>query len=124
MYVTQLKSTADVKYLLKEETFKLVGTGKLERTQGHSCPGTHTYHLSLHLPQQSSAAPRLGPRAQELALGSAGRAPMATDPALLATTCYLEAVSLAVETAALEGRPKPGWGVQVNSKIPLGRPQL
>lgn len=102
----------------------LVGTGKLEGAQGHSCPGTHTYHLSLHPPQQSSAAPQLGPRAQEPASGSAGRVPMATDPALLATACCLEAVLLAVETAALEGRPKPGWEVQVNSKIPPGRPQL
>lgn len=124
VWVTQLKSTVDVKYLLKEETFKLVGTGKLEGTQWHSCPGTHTYLFSLHPPQLSSAAPQLGPQAQEPGSASAGQAPMVTDPALLATACYLEVVSLAVEIAVLEGRPKWGWGVQVNSRIPLGRPQL
>lgn len=114
----------DVKCLLKEETFKLAETGRSEGTLGHPYPGTHTYHSSLHPPQRSSAAPRLGAWVQGPALGSAVWAPMATGPALSATACSLEAVSLAVETAALAGRPKPGWGVQVNSKTPPERPQL
>lgn len=108
-----LESIVDVKCLPKRETSRLVAAGRLEGTWGHPCPGTYTYHSSLHPPQQSSAAPRRGPRAPGPALVSAALAPTVTGPALSrgATACCRGAVSLAVGTAAPAGRPKPGWGV-------------
>lgn len=45
-----LESTVDVKCLLKRETSTLDAAGRLEGTWGHPCPGTYTYHSSLHPP--------------------------------------------------------------------------
>lgn len=110
--------------LNKGKRFKLVGTG-VWRAHRATCSGMHTDYCFCS-PQRSSAALWLGQQVQGLALGLVGPAPMATGPVLsLGLMAYwLGAVSLAVGTAPLVERPKPGWAVQVNSRMSQGRPQL